>query len=377
MKTTKKIVMESLYKNSLNTISAIFVLVFLLVLVFADIGIANAAEKNDQKHQENEQADKKDAHGDDDHDDEKSGEEHADKHGEEEHGDEHGDEEHGDEHGHEEGGHDDEKMKLSAEQQKNGGIQLAEAGPIDIQQTLPLYGVIAPNAERIQNITARFPGVIRTVNRKQGDKVSVGDALATIESNESMKVYTISATMNGIITDRHAVEGEQTGDEPLFVVADMTTVWVDLSIFPRDIAQLQLGQQVRIEQVQRKLVDKGQLVYISANANPINQATNARVLLDNSKGQWIPGHFVNAQATLSKTPVAVAVQNDALQTLEGKTVVFVKEEDGFEPRPVRLGKVDSEFSEVVEGIAAGDTYVARNSFILKSEMGKESAEHAH
>jgi cobalt-zinc-cadmium efflux system membrane fusion protein len=268
-------------------------------------------------------------------------------------------------------------MKLSAEQQKNGGIQLAEAGPIDIQQTLPLYGVVVPNAERIQSIKARFPGVIRTVNRKQGDKVSVGDALATIESNESMKVYTISATMNGTITDRHAVEGEQTSDEPLFVVADMTTVWVDLSIFPRDVAQLQLGQQVRVEQVQRKLVDKGQLVYISANANPVNQATSARVLLDNSKGQWIPGHFVNAQATLSKTPVAVAVQNDALQTLEGKTVIFVKEADGFEPRPVRLGKADSEFSEVVEGIAAGDTYVARNSFILKSEMGKESAEHGH
>lgn len=361
MKTLKKNTLKSPEKNFLKSAPAlVFVLVILLALFLADIYMANAAtEKDDHKHQENEQADEKDAHGDD-HEDKKSGEE-----------------KHGDEHGDEEGGHDDEKMKLSAEQQKNGGIQVAEAGPIDIQQTLPLYGVVGVNAERIQNITARFPGVIRKVNRKQGDNVSVGDALATIESNESMKVYTINATMNGIITDRHAVEGEQTGDEPLFVVADMTTVWVDLSIFPRDVAQLQLGQQVRVEQAQRKLVDKGQLVYISANANPVNQATSARVLLDNSKGQWIPGHFVNAQATLGKTPVAVAVQNDALQTLEGKTVVFVKEGDGFEPRPVRLGKVDSEFSEVVEGISAGETYVARNSFILKSEMGKESAEHGH
>jgi membrane fusion protein, heavy metal efflux system len=352
MKTLKKNTLKSPEKNFLKSAPAlVFVLVILLALFLADIYMANAAtEKDDHKHQENEHADEKDAHADD-----------HEKPGEEEHADEHG----------------DEKMKLSAEQQKTSGIQLAEAGPIDIQQTLPLYGVVVPNAERIQSIKARFPGVIRTVNRKQGDKVSVGDALATIESNESMKVYTIRATMNGIITDRHAVEGEQTGDEPLFVVADMTTVWVDLSIFPRDVTRLQLGQQVRIEQVQRKLVDKGQLVYISANANPVNQAISARVLLDNSKGQWIPGHFVNAQATLSKTPVAVAVQNDALQTLEGKTVIFVKEADGFELRPVRLGKADSEFSEVVEGIAAGDTYVARNSFILKSEMGKESAEHGH
>lgn len=356
MKATKKSVMKAPEKNLLKAApGVVFILVLLLALFLADIYMANAAtEKDDHKHQEKEQVNKKDAHG------------------EEAHGDEHGDE-----HGHEEGGHDDEKMKLSAEQLKNGGIQLAKAGPIDIQQTLPLYGVVVPNAERIQNIKARFPGVIRTVNRKQGDKVSVGDALATIESNESMKIYTVSAAMNGIITDRHAVEGEQTGDEPLFVVADMTTVWIDLSIFPRDVAQLQLGQQVRVEQTQRKLVDKGQLVFISTNANPVNQSTSARVLLDNSKGQWIPGHFVNAQATMSKTPVAVAVQNDALQTLEGQTVIFVKEDDGFEPRPVRLGKVDSDFSEVVEGIAAGETYVAHNSFILKSEMGKESAEHEH
>ena len=169
MKATKKIVMKAPEKNLLKAVPAVvFVLVLLLALFLADIYMANAAtEKDDHKHQENEQADKKDAH--DDHDDEKPGEE-----------------KHGDEHGNEGAGHDEEKMKLSVEQQKNGGIQLAEAGPIDIQQTLPLYGVVVPNAERIQNIKARFPGVIRTVSRKQGDKVSVGDALATIESNESM-----------------------------------------------------------------------------------------------------------------------------------------------------------------------------------------------
>jgi cobalt-zinc-cadmium efflux system membrane fusion protein len=363
MKITKKIVIKSMNKNLLN-IPTIFILGFLLVLAFADIGIANATEKNDHKHQN---VENNNTHADG-YDEEK----HDEKHDEEEHADEHGDE-----NGHHESGHDDEKVRLSAEQQKNGGIQLAQAGPIDIEQTLPLYGVVVPNAERIQNIKARFPGVIRTVNRKQGDKVSVGDKLATIESNESMKVYTINATMNGIITDRHAVEGEQTGDETLFVVADMSTVWVDLSIFPRDVAQLQLGQQVRVEQVQRELIDKGQLVYIATKANPVNQASNARVLLDNSKSHWIPGHFVNAQVTLSKTPVAIAVHNNSVQTLEGKTIIFVKEGDGFVPRPVRLGKADSEFSEVVEGVAAGDVYVAHNSFILKSEMGKESAEHGH
>lgn len=63
--------------------------------------------------------------------------------------------------------------------------------------------------------------------------------------------------------------------------------------------------------------------------------------------------------------------------MEERSVVFVKGEEGFEPRPVTLGRTDGEVSEVLAGLQEDETYVTRNSFILKSELGKEGAEHGH
>ena len=72
-----------------------------------------------------------------------------------------------------------------------------------------------------------------------------------------------------------------------------------------------------------------------------------------------------------------AVGNGALQELEGKTVVFVAEGDAFETREVRVGVRDTERSEIISGIQAGERYVAENSFVIKAELGKSEAEHEH
>lgn len=274
--------------------------------------------------------------------------------------------------------HDDEgHVKLSAQQMQNAGIELSQAGAAAIRETLPLYGVVKVNAERTQTISARFPGVVRNIVRKAGDKVRPGDVLATVESNESLNKYSLTSSVRGVITERHINEGEQAGENPLFVIADLSSVWVELAVFPRDLTRIKTGQVVQVQQTQTHMSADGELIYVSPVADSASQTMTARVLLDNSKGQWVPGHFVNADVVLSQTRAGVAVRNDALQTLEGNSVVFVQAEQGFEPRVVRLGRADTQFTEVLEGLAAGETYVARNSFVLKSELGKEEAEHGH
>lgn len=299
------------------------------------------------------------------------------------HDDEHGEEKggkHAEEHGEKSGDKHDEAeglIVLSAEQLSHAGIELAQAGAIKIRETLPLYGVVALNAEHMQRISARFPGVIRTVSRQVGDLVQPGDVLATVESDESLKSYSLTAAIRGVVTERHANAGEKTGDTPLFVIADLSTVWVELSIFPRDVSKAKTGQNVRVYQTSAQLSSEGKLFYLAPAANNANQALMAKVALDNSAMQWVPGHFVSAELTLNETPVAVAVRNTALQTQEGRTVVFVQEKEGFEARPVQLGKTDSEYTEILSGINANENYAATNSFILKSELGKESAEHGH
>ena len=270
----------------------------------------------------------------------------------------------------------EEKVSLTAEQIKEAGIGVAQAGPASIRQRLSLYGVIAPNAERMRDVAARFPGVIRSVSKRVGDSVKQGEVLATVESNESLQTYSVVAPLAGVVTVRNANPGEQTSDEPLFTVADLSTVWVELSLFPRDLPKVRVGQGVRVRSSDTNATAQGKVTYVAPFGTSSNQTLNARVLLDNADRKWAPGLYVTADVTLSSSAVPIAVANEALQTFEGKTVVFAQSEDSFAPVPVQLGRNDGEFSEVKGGIDAGARYATRNSFILKAELGKGEAEHA-
>lgn len=286
----------------------------------------------------------------------------------EEEGDEHAEEGH-----EEEGGH----VELTPQQVADAGIEVVESGQARIRETLPLYGVITPNAAAVRQVSARFPGVIRSIGKDFGDAVRQGETLATVESNESLQVYNITAPLTGVVTARDANPGEQTGDRVLFTVADLSTVWVELSVFPRDAGKVRLDQVVRIRGADASAVAEGRVIWVAPFGSSANQTLTVRVSLDNAERRWAPGLYVTAEVTLAETDVALAVRNEALQTLEDNTVVFVAEEGAFEPRPVQLGRSDSEHTEIVAGLTAGDLYVADNSFILKAELGKGEAEHGH
>lgn len=292
-----------------------------------------------------------------------------------------------DEHGHEEKQSHDEKegqaeeheeghIELTPEQIKFAGIGLEDAKPGNIREVLPLYGQVVTNEQNVHSVSARFAGVITKVTKQIGDSVSKGEILANVESNDSLKTYSIKSSMAGIVIERHANVGEQTGDKTLFKVADFSTVWVDLSAFPKDMAKVSLGQQTRIMCSAADVTGEGEVIYISPFGNS-NQTTKVRVLLENPEHLLVPGHFITAEINLAETAVAVAIHSEAVQIVEEHNVVFVKGDEGFEPREVTLGRTDGELIEVLTGLKVGETYVTKNSFILKSEMGKEDAEHGH
>lgn len=286
----------------------------------------------------------------------------------------------GDEHEHEEAEHAEGEMdhvELTPEQIKNAGIGLAQAGPAEIGEHLLLYGVIAPDAERVRQVTPRFPGVIRTIGKSVGDTVRRGEILATVESNESLQSYSVVSPLDGVVTARDANAGEQTGDRPLFTVADLSSVWAELSVFPRDVAKIRVGQTARVRSVDTGLSTDGKVIYIAPFGSSSNQTLTARVQLENRNRNWPPGLYVTAEVMLTSTPVALAVASESLQSLDGRAVVFVMGEHGFEPRPVERGRSNEDFTEVLAGLRAGETYATKNSFILKAELGKGEAEHEH
>ncbi len=304
--------------------------------------------------------------------------EHAHEEGEE-HGDhqEHGSEETAGEHGeHEEGGH-SEALKLTPEARKNAGIVVAAAGPGSISEVIPLYGVLKPNAEAVRSVAARFPGVVRSVSAVVGQSMRTGSPMATIESNESLQVYTVTSPLDGVVTERFTNVGEQAGTTPLFTVANLSTLWAELSLFPRDRARIRVGQTVRIRVTDSEDTITGKVVFISPLGTSASQSLTARVVVDNRDGALTPGLYVRGDVAVSQTQVPLALPASALQELEGGTSVFVEDADGMEPRVVKTGRTDGTTVEILEGLKAGEQVVVEGSFVLKAELGKGEAEHEH
>ena len=243
---------------------------------------------------------------------------------------------HGDEEKQNEGGG---HIELTQAQIKHTGISFSQVGSGNIRETLPVYGVITRNAEQVQSVSARFEGVIRSVKKSIGDHVRKGDVLATVEANESFKTYSVLSSLKGVITQRNVNVGEQTRDNALFVIENFSTVWVNLSLFPEDVSKVKLGQSVRIKSANNAISGEGDVIYISPLGNNDNQATTVRVLLNNADNLWKPGLFVKADITLSETLASTVILNEALQLVEGKTILFVKGEDVFEPREIILGRM--------------------------------------
>jgi cobalt-zinc-cadmium efflux system membrane fusion protein len=268
------------------------------------------------------------------------------------------------------------RTTIAAEVARDAGIGTETAGPGSIDDELVLYGSIGPDTTRVRQVHARFPGLIRSVARNVGDAVRAGATLATIESNESLQTYTVTAPIGGTITERHAAPGEQTDAEALFEIADFSSVWAELDVFSRDRPRLREGQPVAISS-DNGLTASGSIAYLAPVGNRASQSLTARVVLDNADGRWTPGQFVEGRVTVATTPVGIAVPLSALQRFREFDVVFAQVGDIYEVRMVALGRRDASHVEVLEGLEPGTTYVTENSYLIKADIEKSGASHDH
>jgi len=276
-------------------------------------------------------------------------------------------------------GHDDhdEGVKLTDAQIAAAGIEMLTAGPRELRDILRLNGMIQPNQEAMVKVTPRFPGVIRSMRKRLGDKVKKDEVLATIESNQSLTTYELKAPIDGTVIDRDGTLGEFAAEaRPLFTIADLSTMWIDFAVYRRDFARVRVGDAVSIDVGDGGPRIEAKIDYVSPIGTSDTQSSIARAVVAND-GRLRPGLFVDGRVVLSARPVDIAVRTSAIQTLEGKTVVFVRDGDAFAAREVELGGRDTDWIEVTFGLLAGDVYAAKNSFVIKAEIGKRSASHDH
>ncbi|MCB1184912.1 efflux RND transporter periplasmic adaptor subunit [bacterium] len=293
------------------------------------------------------------------------------------HAGDHADADHGDAHA----GHDDgAPIRLDAAARAEFGVRTAVAGPVALHDELVLPCEIRPNDNTLAHIVPRFAGIVTAVRVEVGQQVKAGQVLAVVESDESLTTYEIRTLIPGTVIGRHITLGEAVDRaHAAFVVADLGTVWADITVYPRDLDRIRPGLEVSIGAGPEDDGAVGTIGYVAPVVDEATRTALARVELANPDGRWRPGTFVTARVTVDRPEVAVAVPREALQTLDGADVVFVLAGDGFVPRPVVVGRGDRAWLEVRSGLAAGEEYVATGGFTLKAELLKDSfgGGHAH
>lgn len=194
----------------------------------------------------------------------------------------------------------------------------------------------------------------------------------------SLTLYPLTAPFTGTVIEKHIVQGEALeANADAFEMTDLSTVWVDLSIYQQDMGLIEEDLAVVITSSGH--TERGTISYVRPIVGEDTRTALARVVLPNPKGRWKPGMFVSGAIVIDATDVAVVVPKSALQTIGEETVVFVQTAEGFEPRPVTVEGENSEQVAIASGLTAGDIYVAVGGFALKSQLQKSemSAGHGH
>ena len=257
------------------------------------------------------------------------------------------------------------------------GIVVSDAGPESIRETLTLQGSIEPHPEAIVEVRGQYPGLIRSLNKNVGDTVKRGEELARIQSSESLQTYTVAAPISGTVVSRDAVPGSSSTDAPIYVIADLSRLVADLSVFSKDLGRIAAGQSVEISSLDGAMSLTGNIERILPIIDPTSRAATARIIVDNASADWLPGQFVEAAVTISETSVPLAVRESGLQSFRDFTVVYARFGDTYEVRILELGNRDGEFVEVLGGLEPGTTYVVENSYLVKADIEKSGASHDH
>ena len=199
-------------------------------------------------------------------------------------------------------------------------VSVAPAGPGEIADEHEVQGLLTPIDGRIAQVTARFPGPVRSVRAGVGDQVRAGQALATVESNLSLTTYTVTAPISGVVMARTAAVGMAAAEgAPLFEVADLSTLWVDLHIFGADAQHIGAGVPVTVTRLSDGVTAQTTLERVLPGTATASQSTIARGTVANTDGLWRPGSAVKARVTVDRQSAALVVPITALQTAEDRT----------------------------------------------------------
>lgn len=267
---------------------------------------------------------------------------------------------------------------ISNEIAARSGIKTLPVESRTISEHITLRGKVTPSEHKIAHIIPRFSGVVKEGRKHIGDRVSKGEVLAILESNQSLQPFSVSSQIEGVVVKGHVIVGEYVPENQwIYIVSDISELWVDLHASSQDSGRLKEGLTTTIASVHGEGKATGLISYIAPYFDERSQTRIVRIVFKNLDMKFLPGMHVTGEVLVNTKTAHMAVKKSALQNYEQSIVVFVKSKNTYTAAPVTLGVEDGEWIEVLEGLQTGDEVVTENSFLIKADMSRASASHSH
>lgn len=242
------------------------------------------------------------------------------------------------------------EKNISSAQELNNAENAWESARIDTELAKQKLHALGLDQDQIDNLAQAAPTTLRS--------------------------YEIRSPIDGQIISRHITIGEVvSAEQEVYVVADLSKVWAEVSIFSSDRPQVKQGQSIAITLPGVESAAEGKIVYLSPVIDQETRTSTAIAEIDNADGMWLPGSFAQGMLVVASPDVLIRVPREAIQNIDGKDALFVAENDGFAVKPISLGRRDDKYYEITSGVNPGDRYACKNTFLLKAELQKDEAEH--
>lgn len=195
------------------------------------------------------------------------------------------------------------------------------------------------------------------------------------KGNGNHLLIPVTSPVGGVVIEKAITLGEAVNPEKtLFMVADLSTLWVVIDVYEKDMSRLRIGTGVKVSVTAfPDKIFKGKISYIADVVDEKTRTEKARVTIDNASGLLKPGMFatVLTEATRGGTERLIAIPEEAVLMDGAKRCVFVQvSPDKFKRRDIETGRTLGKRLEVTAGLQEGERVVVQGGFILKSELKK-------
>ncbi|HAT2106531.1 TPA: efflux RND transporter periplasmic adaptor subunit [Legionella pneumophila] len=257
-------------------------------------------------------------------------------------------------------------VHLTPEHARMLDIKVVQATHRPMAQLLGLNGQIQLLPDAQADVSIRISGSVTAIDVNLGDSVKAGQRLATVQSRlvgNPPPSVAVNAPIAGIIDARNINLGQAV--EPntvLFHISNRDKLLVVAQVYEEDLGKVKVGQEVNVRVLSYpKQTFPGLVTLIEPNLDPLTRTVNVRITLDNKERLLKPGMFVRANVILTHNKAALTVPNTALLQADSKQFVFVQNGGTYKRVDVKVGAVEDDYSEIIDGLVPGDLVVTQGN----------------